>query len=171
MLAFHGGFNAWMVKINAKAVARYRAYGRNIFNYIVMETPQWTGGTAASWKFGVGAVSTEGPNYLPDTDMPYVKARRGYGNAAALTIAFAEVEKNAAKITSLSQGIFISNAAEFTRGNKPEAATGNYVAKEAARSGNSWLREVNRPGDAANQAASYARTYNWYKGGGLIHEF
>lgn len=171
LAAFRGGFQAWLHSRNAKAIARYKAFGRNIFNDIVMRTPEYSGGTAASWKFGVGAISTEGANYLPKPDLPYVKAASGYGNAAALSIAFAEGVQGVEKITSLDQAIFISNPAEFVRGNAPPSASSSFVASAIEHSGNNWLRYENRPNNVVAEAVSYAKSYNWYKGGGLIHEF
>lgn len=176
LVAFSSGFHAWLRSRNLKAIARYRAFGRNLFNDIVMRTPEYTGGTAASWKFGVDGVSTEGANYLPVPNMPYVRASSGYGNAAALAIAFAEGMQGAQKITNLAQRIFISNPAQFGGGGgvrppQPLQASSNTIASAIEHGGNSWLRQENQPDGVVREAVSYAKSYNWYKGGGLSHEF
>lgn len=178
LTAFRAGFDAWLHTRNLKAIARYKSFGRNLFTDIILRTPQFTGGTAASWKFGVGAISGEGANYLPVPLSPYVRADSGYGNTTARALAYAEVREGVEKIKSLSQAIFISNPAEFQGGgrgedrpDKPSRASSNFVAKAAEDSGNQWLRAENTPGDAVREAVSYAKTFNWYQGGGLFHEF
>lgn len=178
LVAFRGGFQAWLQSRNLKAIARYKSFGRNLFTDIILRTPQYTGGTAANWKFGVGAISGEGATYLPIPDMPYVRADSGYGNVAARALAYAEVREGVEKIKSLSQAIFISNPTEFQGGSggedrldKPANASSNFVAKAAEHGGNQWLRAENTPGDSVREAVSYAKTFNWYQGGGLFHEF
>lgn len=168
---FKAGFELWMKRRNEKAIARYKAFGRNLFNDIVMRTPEYTGGTAASWKFGVGAVSNGKATYFLFPDKPYTSAKAKYANPQALEVAFAEVITQVEKIKSLNQAIFISNPAKFERDDGPENKSSKYVAKAMEDPGNDWLRAVNRPGDSVREAVSYAKTFNWYRGGGLIHEF
>lgn len=169
MTAFRGGFEAWLDRKNAKAIEAFRNYGRNIFDYIVFHTPEYTGGTAASWKFGVGAESGDQPNYFPVLKPPYAKASAGNENSAAIAIARAEGERGAQAINSLADGIFISNPAQFIRGDLPNGASSTYIAA-AMQDGNGWLRRINQPGDAVKQALSYYSGKNWYSGG-IAHEF
>lgn len=164
MTAFRGGFNAWLEARNQKAIAAFREYGRNVFDYIVFHTPEYTGGTAASWKFGVGAESTAMANYFPVIKPPFAKGSSGMANSAAISMALAEGERGASSITDLGQSIFISNPAQFLRGDAPRGASSTYIAS-AMRDGDGWLREVNRPGDAVAQAVSNFKQKNWYTGG------
>jgi hypothetical protein len=146
-LAFNRGFQNWFRKQERLAFHSFKQLSGNLYKYIVMETPQYTGTTVGNWEFSVntyGATLPETRNQFTTLE-PFTKASAGGGNPVRTMLALMEGLQGVGEIRSLNDKIYIYNATSF--------GDGKSVADFEDSPG--WLRSVNQPGRMISRAMDY----------------
>lgn len=145
MAGFEAGFAKWMSETELKVLRSYRALAKGIYTYIVVNTPEFTGTTAASWKFGVNNIEGSGANYYRVEQTPYSLVSP---NAGAILQGLSEGARGVQDLLSLKDVVYISNPNVFEREPLPSGFSSEYVAASIEDSSSAgWLRAVNRPGE------------------------
>lgn len=147
MASFTRGYWNWHRKQERRAFHSFKHLAGNLYQYIVMETPQYTGTTVSNWEFSVNSYGIKTPqagNALTTLE-PFGKANSGQGNPIATMAALMEGLRGAAEIKSLSDKVYIYNATPFDDG------------KSVADFENSpgWLRSINHPGQMITRSLDY----------------
>lgn len=152
-------FAAWMLEQSKVARDIYAGLAAEVFMYVVQETPQYSGETVSNWRVSYGSPVTSrfsGFKEVYEHDRfrtPYTKVSGGLPNQAAVEVALAHMRVNLAKVSDLTQPIYISNATVW------DGKGGHDVTDlEDPRPG--WLRAINSPGRMFERGMAYNYSQN-----------
>lgn len=147
LAAFTRGFENWKRKQERRAFHSFKHLAGNLYQYIVMETPQYTGTTVQNWEFSVNSYGNKTP--LKSNPMvvlePFGKASSGQGNPVATMAALLEGLQGKDQIKSLKDIVYIYNATEFD--------DGIFVSDLETSPG--WLRSINQPGGMMRRSMDF----------------
>ena len=141
---FHASLELWRISQQRKALHIFRNLAGHAYEYIVLETPQYSGTTVGNWRFNVGSVDS-GWDKVPKAKNAYSKASTGSPNNERTMLALLEGHQGRDQIRSLADKVFISNSTEFV--------DGGSVADMETSPG--WLRSANQPGMMITRALSW----------------
>lgn len=158
MPAFLAGGHRWLGAQERRAMHYFQQMAVGAYNYIVMETPQYSGTTVGNWTFSVNGMSsrTNDEAIVPKKAAAYQKASSGNYNVERTMRALYEGYVGKSQMHSLQDKVFIANTTEFSDvifGNKTVTRT---VAEMETSPG--WLRYQNQPGQMITRAVSYYST-------------
>ena len=150
--SFLAGLEAWEQEAEKRITDTLRGISVALFNYAVLETPQWTGSAASNWN-----ITSAYPSYDMDLTLKAVNkseraAKRPHwqtinsrygspvaakGDERALHVAVGRNQGNLAAI-DMWQPVYITNATEDL--------TGEAYIRMLEDNPNNYLRPVNEPG-------------------------
>ncbi len=131
---------------SAKVDRTFRGLAVSVFEYIVKETPQWSGHTASNWNFGVGSPNDSVNGEFLGSVPWRAAALKHKGDPEAVGVAFHN-NAGADRNVMLSDTIYITNDAKDKEGNS------TYL-QNIETSPEGFLREENLPGQMMASAKS-----------------
>ena len=139
--AFLKGLDTEMKKIHIKCIETFRGFAVGAFNYVVSNTPQWSGGAAGNWNFFIG-----GPDYSESHELKITAEFAGdewpgpfeVGNPVGIAVARQRnAGRDSAPLTLDSQ-IYVCNASS-------DLDDKTYIQKVEANP-QGYLRDINDGG-------------------------
>lgn len=153
---FDAGLAEWFAQAEALCISAYKGLAAYAYNYVIEETPQYSGETVSNWSLNAGSP-------LPQTESgikgefhsrrlgrggAHTKFWSGNPNMEAMELAMAHRDTGLAGVVSLDEKIYIVNATTFDgRGDRTVADLEDPPA--------GWLRAVNQPGHMIGRAMNY----------------
>lgn len=153
---FDAGFAAWLKQAEELAVAAYKGLAAYAFNYIIEETPQYSGETVSNWTLNAGAPLPKYASGIREEFLAekhtrasaHTKFWSGNPNMQAMEVAYAHRDSGLATILSLDQKVYIVNATQFD-------GRGGRTVEDLENPPMGWLRAVNQPGRMIGRACDY----------------
>lgn len=159
LAAFHAGFQAWLLEENQKALQVYRGLCAEIFEYIIEETPQYSGEAVSNWTLNAkvallsmqsGIRSEWRARNAGGVRNTHTKFWGGNPNMEAIELARAHLRTGLGTVKSLKDTVYIANATQFDDGVK---TVGDLEDPQPG-----WLRAVNLPGHMIQRSVGYNLT-------------
>lgn len=156
---FLEGLRAWVAKTELEVAEVYRGYATVIFNFLLYETPQWTGSAVSNWNFGVGAADNTFDPSLKQSNLSEraavssgrTRRRISYGtpifqkgSEAPINVAVSRNRAKPASLTFKNDGLTLPPV--FITNNAQDLNDGKVYASYLENNPNNYLRAVNEPG-------------------------
>ena len=134
---FSAAFDTELKKLRVEAAQAYKGFATAAFNYILRETPQWTGNAVSNWNFDLGTATYHVDTKWADEDTGAQVFSKLQPNTTAMSEAATRSLPSYHRIT-LTSHVFINNASIDVDGE-------SYIALLEENTG-AYLRKENEPG-------------------------